>query len=68
MQRTDMPWTATEPNPVFLQAIKDFPQKQRPLIVQMPEAFRESRNIITFKTRAEADTYAGEQNGGAPNV
>lgn len=66
MQRTDMPWTETEPNPEFMQAIRDFPQKQRPQIVQLLETFRESRRIIVFRSREEADAYTFV--GDEPNV
>lgn len=61
IQREEMPWTELELNPVFRQAILDFPQKQRPQIVQMLENYRERRNIIIFKSRAEADAYAEQE-------
>lgn len=57
--REDMPWTDTQLDEDFRQWILNFPSEQRPQIIRLLETFR--GNIITFKSREEADDFLAEK-------
>ena len=54
--REDMPWIETEPDPEFIEFIKKYNEESRPKVIDLLEKYKE-KNIIIFKTRAEADEY-----------
>lgn len=56
-QRPDMPWVEEELDAEFLQYILDFGQAQLPAIRAMLEPYRGRRQILTFRSRAEADAW-----------
>ncbi len=56
-KREDMPWIETSLDETFKQTIIDFPIKKLPIIYQLLEKYKSDKNIIIFKTRAEADSY-----------
>ena len=55
--REDLPWVETEFDPDFRQYILDFPRDQLPVIYDLTDRYRDTRNITTFHTRAEADAW-----------
>ncbi|MEY8338706.1 adenylate kinase [Lachnospiraceae bacterium 62-35] len=54
--REDMPWIETEPDPEFLNYIKNFNQTQKPEIKGILRKSQE-KNIIIFRTREESETF-----------
>lgn len=56
-QREDLPWFESELDEEFKQWVLDFPKKQLPEIYELLEKYKDSRNIIIFKSREEADEY-----------
>lgn len=56
-KREDLPWVELEFDQTFRQWILDFPKTQLPQIYQLLENYRESKHIIIFKSREEADNY-----------
>ena len=56
-KREDMPWVEREMDPEFTQYILDFPRDQRPAIEALAAQYRDSRRIIRFRSREEADAY-----------
>ena len=55
--REDMPWIEQEFDPEFRQYILDFPKDQRPSIYELIEQYQDSRRIIIFHSREEADNW-----------
>lgn len=56
-QREDLPWVESEFDEEFKQWIIDFPQNQLPQIYELLSQYRESRNIVIFRSRKEAEEY-----------
>ena len=56
-KREDLPWVERELDPDFQQYIIDFPKDQKPKIDRLISQYRQSRDIIIFKSRVEADCY-----------
>lgn len=56
-KREDLPWIETELDEDFRQSILDFPKTQLPEIYEVLKKYRESKDIIIFKSRKEADGY-----------
>lgn len=56
-ERYDMPWIDTELDPKLKEEIEAFPQKGLPGIYELLERYGEGKNIIVFKSRAQADEY-----------
>ncbi len=56
-QREDLPWIESEFDEEFKQWIIDFPQNQLPQIYELLSQYRESRNIVIFRSRKEAEEY-----------
>ncbi len=54
--RPDMPWIETDPDLEFIEFIKKYNQESRPKVIELLEKYKE-KNIIIFKSRAEADEY-----------
>ena len=54
--RPDMPWVETEPDLEFIEFIKKYNEESRPKVIELLEKYKE-KNIIIFKSRAEADEY-----------
>ncbi len=57
IDREDMPWTDNEMDAEFRQWIVDFPTQQLPVIRRLLGEVRHSINVITFRSRAEADNF-----------
>lgn len=55
--REDLPWVETEFDETFEQWILDFEKDQLPQIYKLIEPYKNSKNIIIFKNREEADKY-----------
>lgn len=56
-KREDMPWVETEFDEDFKSWITDFPNVQLPAIYHLLEKYRDSKNIIIFKSRRQADEW-----------
>lgn len=56
-KREDMPWIETEFDEEFRQWIINFPSQKLPQIYSLLEKYKDSAEIIIFKSRAEADEY-----------
>ena len=54
--RPDMPWVEVEPDLEFIEFIKKYNEESRPKVIELLEKYKE-KNIIIFKSRAEADEY-----------
>lgn len=54
--RPDMPWVETEPDLEFIEFIKNYNEESRPKVIELLEKYKE-KNIIIFKSRAEADEF-----------
>ena len=54
--RPDMPWVEVEPDLEFIEFIKKYNAESRPKVIELLEKYKE-KNIIIFKSRAEADEY-----------
>ena len=55
--REDMPWIEQKFDPEFRQYILDFPKDQLPRIYELIEQYQDSRRIIIFHSREEADNW-----------
>ena len=55
--RPEMPWIETELDPEFKEQIEAFSTKNRPQIYDLLERYGQGREIIFFKSRAEADEF-----------
>lgn len=54
--RADMPWVETEPDLEFIEFIKKYNEESRPKVIALLEKYYD-KEIIVFKSRAEADEY-----------
>lgn len=61
-KREDLPWVETEFDPEFHQYILDFPKDQLPQIYETLAKYRDSKHIVIFHSRAEADDYLSQLN------
>ena len=57
ISRPDMPWTAHEPDPELMQKINGFPDKELPAVRALLDKYKADKQIIIFKSRAQADQY-----------
>lgn len=55
--RYDLPWIEKELDLYFKRAIEEFPEKALPDIYALLEKYKESKKIIIFKTRKQADEF-----------
>lgn len=55
--REDMPWVEETPDPEFLRFIGDFHRETLPEMIEMLKNWEEKVNVITFRSREEADAY-----------
>lgn len=55
--REDMPWVEETPDPEFLRFISDFHKETLPEMVHMLEDWGSKGDLITFRSREEADAY-----------
>lgn len=54
--RPDMPWVETEGDEEFIAFIKNYGTDSRPKVMELLGRYSD-KNIVIFKTRAEADTF-----------
>ena len=54
--RSDMPWVETDTDEEFVEFVKKFSFDTRPQILTLLEQYKH-KNIVTFKTREEAEGY-----------
>ena len=55
--REDLPWVETEFDADFRQYIIDFPKDQLPVIYRLIDQHKDTRRIVIFRSREEADAY-----------
>ncbi|MBQ6735134.1 MAG: adenylate kinase [Lachnospiraceae bacterium] len=55
--REDLPWVETEFDADFRQYIIDFPKDQLPVIYRLIDQYKDTRRIVIFRSRAEANAY-----------
>ena len=56
-KREDMPWVEENLDEEFKQKILNFSQNKLPEIYELLSKYKESKNIIIFKTREESEDY-----------
>ena len=56
-KRVDMPWIDTELDPFIKSEIESFGTKNLPVIYELIEKYSEGREMIIFKSRAEANEF-----------
>lgn len=56
-KRVDLPWIEDEFDEEFKKYITNFREERLPKIYEMLEKYKESKNIIIFKTRDEINLY-----------
>ena len=56
-KRDDMPWVEEKLDENFKQCIIDFSKEKLPQIYELLNKYKDSLNIIIFKSREEADEY-----------
>ena len=56
-ERYDVPWIDTELDFNLKKQIEEFPDKVLPRIYELLAKYNDNKNIIVFKSRAEADEY-----------
>lgn len=56
-ERVDLPWTEDEFDEEFKQYIIDFSRDNLPEIYELLDKYRDTKKIIIFKSRNEADDY-----------
>lgn len=56
-KRDDMPWVEKEFDEEFKQKILSFSSEKLPKIYELLEAYKDSKKIIIFKSREDADNY-----------
>lgn len=56
-KREDLPWIETQLDEEFMQWIMDFPEKQKPHMMQLLEKYKNDKEIIIFQSRQEIDNY-----------
>ena len=54
--RSDMPWIETEEDAEFIEFIKGYGERQRPGVLELLRKYGD-KNIVIFKSRAEADAF-----------
>ena len=55
--RDDLTWVETEFDADFRQYIIDFPKDQLPVIYRQIDQYKDTRRIVIFHSREEADAY-----------
>ena len=56
-KRDDLPWVEEKLDDEFKQCILNFSKEKLPQIYELLEKYKESKKIVIFKSREEADTY-----------
>ena len=56
-KRLDMPWIDTELDPWLEREILEFPTQHLPAIYDLMETYKDSREIIVFRSHEEADAF-----------
>lgn len=61
--REDMPWVETEFDGEFRRQILDFPQRERPKILQLLAGCRDQKRVTVFRSRDEIAGYLAGLSG-----
>ena len=55
-ERPDMPWIETEEDPEFMDFIRDYKNRSRPLVLELIKKYS-NKKVIVFKNRSEAEDF-----------
>lgn len=66
-KRPDMPWTETENDEEFLEFIRSYNTDSRPKVVELLDKYKDSRQVVIFRSREEAEEYLREVKKNADN-
>lgn len=58
--REDIPWVEEEFNPEFKEWIINWFKDKRPMEIELLESYKDKKNVIILKSRAEADRFIEE--------
>ena len=61
-KRCDMPWIDTELDPNLKREIEEFPNKNLSAIYALIDKYKDSKTVIIFKSREQADAFLSEEN------
>ena len=56
-QREDLPWVETEEDAEFMEYIRGFTEKNRPVILDLLEKYKDGRRVIILKSREDAEVF-----------
>ena len=56
-KREELPWLETELDPEFKEWILGFPTRSLPQVLSLIEKYKDEKEIVVFKTRAESDEF-----------
>ena len=56
-KRNDIPWIEEKLDEEFKKSIRDFSKEKLPKIYRLLDEYKNNKDIIIFKTRAESDSY-----------
>ena len=60
--RYDMPWIDTELDPNLKREIEEFPNKNLPAIYALIDKYKDSKTVVIFKSREQADAFLNREN------
>ncbi len=58
--RPDIPWTEEKTDPELVELVRNYEKENRPKLLELFAQYPE-KNVITFKTREEADKWITER-------
>ena len=61
-KRYDMPWIDTELDPNLKREIEEFPNKNLSAIYALIDKYKDSKTVIIFKSREQADAFLSGEN------
>ncbi len=62
-ERRDMPWMENSVDEDFKEFVANYPKQERNKVYDLIEKYKIDRDVIIFKSRAEADEYLGDLQG-----
>jgi adenylate kinase family enzyme len=65
-ERIDMPWTADELDPVLVALVTGYEKENKPVLRELFSKYPD-KNVVTFHTRAEAESWLEEINDNGRN-
>ena len=56
-QRSDIPWQESEFDPEFGEWIVNWYKEKKPILLELLDKYKKTKDVIVFKTRKEIDEY-----------